>query len=177
MGVDFAAAGSLVRRPVLQKRISVNAPRRAKLKWWRSLGGNASAVARAGPGKSLAYGDAAVGLHPRSLCLVRRLQGAASRINAAGSSLTAKLALGGNNYADIDASVWTASGGRAKYIMHWLWDYPQEREEFANMWRRMLPMASRLKTTDFVPKFGGRSQLLGLWDSELLGLRRDLSGL
>ena len=149
LGVDFAAGGSLVRRPVLQKRISVNALRRSKLKWWRGLGGNASAVARAGPGKSLDYGDAAVGLHPRALRLIRRMQGAASKINAAGASLTVKLALGGSNYADIDAAVWTASGGPIKYILHLLWDYPWEREEFANMWRRMLPMALRLKTDRF----------------------------
>ena len=112
-------------------------------------------VARAGPGKSFDNGDAAVGLHPRALCLIRRLQGAASRINAAGASLIVKLALGSNNYTDMHASVWTASGGPVKYILHLLWDYPQEREEFANMWRRMLPMASRLTTDRFWAKVWG----------------------
>ncbi len=105
LGADFSAGGVIRRRRGLRKRCHKNKKRWRRLRWWHRIGGNAREAARGGTGPSISFGASSAGLPPFASHLRRRLQAAASYVTASGSSLTTRLALGGNLFADIDPSV------------------------------------------------------------------------
>ncbi len=109
--------------------------RKNKIKWLRSLGGKAAEVARGGVKPSVAYGDATVGLPPRALSVMRRIQGAASSIKAGGASLTTKLALGGEKHGEADPGV-TDPNPPLRTVLELLWDRPQTRADFVITWQK-----------------------------------------
>ncbi len=134
LGADFSAGGLLRRRRGLRKRMCKNGRRRARLRWWRGLGGDAREIARGGIGPSIAFGATASGLPPKAAHLRRRLQGATTYATASGSSLTARLALGGRKYGDSDPSV-IDPNPPIIMLLSLLWDRPQLRSEFIDAWR------------------------------------------
>ncbi len=106
LGIDFAAGGPTRRRKVqVQRRRKADA-RRSRLKWWRAAGGrHAQGVARGGLLSTAAYGDSVIGVSNAALRDYRRIHAASSSIHCSGSSLTAKLAIGGHRYSEHDPGV------------------------------------------------------------------------
>ncbi len=133
LGTDFAAGGKLRRRGVLRGRIRKAVKRRGRLKWWKRIGGNASEIVRGGVVPSVAFGAAACGLPPVALHAMRKLQGAASRITAGGASLTAKLAIGGDDYKEVDPAVLDPAPP-LRQLLALLWDQPHSRQGFIECW-------------------------------------------
>ncbi len=136
LGADYSAGGRLRRRAGMNKRFTKNKKRGGRLRWFRRLGGRACEVARGGTGPSLAFGATAAGLPPRAQHLRRRLQAAASAISASGSSLTGKLAVGGDSYAESDPSVLDPNPPLLM-LLALLWDSPRLRGEFIDTWRQL----------------------------------------
>ncbi len=136
LGTDFTAGGVMRRRRAQNKRVKKVARRRGRLRWWRRLGGDAVEVSRGGAIPAVIYGAAATGLPPAALRTARRVQGAMSRIGASGASLTAKLAIGGANYRDVDPAV-AHPAPPLKQILAILWEKPQERKDFVEAWRKI----------------------------------------
>ncbi len=135
LGTDYAAGGKLVKRVLMRKRLRKAWDRRHKIRWWRRMGGAAAEVARGGTSPAIGYGASAVGLPPAALHRQRQLQAAASRVSASGSSLTARLALGGSGHADVDPAV-MHSNPPLLMVAELLWDQPATRSEFMDAWRR-----------------------------------------
>ncbi len=133
LGTDFAAGGKLRRRNVLRGRIRKAVKRRGRLKWWKRIGGNAREIVRGGVVPSVAFGAAACGLPPIALHAMRKLQGAASRITAGGESLTAKLAVGGDDYKEVDPAVLDPAPPM-RQLLSTLWDQPWSRQGFVECW-------------------------------------------
>ncbi len=134
LGTDFGAGGRIRRRRTLRGRVTKVKKRRGRLRWWKTVGGNASEVVRGGVVSSLAYGGAASGLPPMVMRMMRRLQGAALRINAGAASLTAKLALGGDGYREIDPAVLDPAPP-LRHLLSIIWDQPWIREQFIGGWK------------------------------------------
>ncbi len=133
LGTDFAAGGKLRRRSVLRGRISKAVKRRGRLKWWKRMGGNSREIVRGGVVPSVTFGAAACGLPPIALHTMRKLQGAASRISAGGASLTAKLAIGGDDFKDVDPAV-LEPAPPLRQLLTILWDQPHARQAFIECW-------------------------------------------
>ncbi len=136
LGADFGAGGVLRTRKLLRKRIQKAARRRGRMRWWRRLGGCAREVARGGIMPSISYGASAAGLPPRAQLMRRRMQAAALRIGASGSSLTSKLAVGGPDFGDCDPSVIDPSP-QLGLLLQLLWDRPRLRADFLDCWRHL----------------------------------------
>ncbi len=136
LGTDYSAGGVIRRRGLLRKRLGKALQRKKKIRWWRKLGGCAREVARGGIQPSVSYGASASGLPPKAQLARRRLQAAASRIGAAGSSLTSKLAIGGSNFSDVDPTVLDPNPPMA-LLLQLLWDRPRLRSEFLDCWHYM----------------------------------------
>ncbi len=90
-------------------------------------------VARGGAGPQLTYGGNIIGLPPKIAYRRRRVQAAAVRIRAAGSSLTAKLAIGGEQWRDADPSVLEVVPPFIT-ILNTSWDQPRLRSEMVDAW-------------------------------------------
>ncbi len=121
-------------RPVSRKRLKKALSRRKRLKWWRSLGGAAHEVARGGLVTSGAHGAQAHGLPCATLRDLRRIQASSVTIKAGGSSATAKLAIGGHQFRDVDPAVWLANPPLLM-LADTLWDSPASRGEHVEAWR------------------------------------------
>ncbi len=134
LGMDFAGGAPLRLRPVTRKRLRKAMRRRRRLKWWRNLGGAAHEVARGGLITSIAHGSPAHGIPTSILRDMRRIQAASSTIKASGSSTTAKLAVGGHNYADVDPAVALANPPLLMLAAS-LWDDPTSRADHVVAWR------------------------------------------
>ncbi len=135
LGADYSAGGIIRKRKLLKKRLGKALLRKKRLRWWRKLGGCAREVARGGVQPSVSYGASASGLPPRAQLARRRLQAAASRIGAAGSSLTSKLAIGGANFGDVDPTVLDPNPPMG-LLLQLLWDRPRLRSDFLDCWHR-----------------------------------------
>ncbi len=135
LGVDYAAGGRLRRRAVQNKRRTKARCRLGKLKWLRRHGGPARAVARGGVNPEMSYGDQVIGMTNSLLRDLRRAHAAATTLKVAGSSTTAKLALGGGNYEDFDPAVVRSNPPMASLLMK-LWDQPRSRADFIRSWRQ-----------------------------------------
>jgi hypothetical protein len=133
IGVDFAVGGRLRARPVQQKRFRSPWKRRARISWWRRQRGDATNVARAGVRPSVQYGADSIGITNTGLLCLRRIYGAAVGISCGGSSLTARLALGGSSYVDLDPAV-TDANPPLMALAARLWDDPTVRVDFVKAW-------------------------------------------
>ncbi len=142
LGVDYGAGGRLMSKPTHRKRHHKGMKRKSKVAWWRSVGGaHCHQVVRGGLVASSKYGSIVHGIAPKRMNDLRRAQAAAGRVKAGGSSLTARLAIGGANFEDIDpavylgsaalhavcAKLWDELAARFPYIKGWL----QARRELA----------------------------------------------
>ncbi len=135
LGIDFSAGGDLRRRKIQRKRVEKVKKRLHKIAWLARQRGRAKEVARAGAGPQLTYGAKIVGLPPKANYIRRKTQAAATRIRAAGSSLTAKLALGGDNWAEFDPMILEAAPPFTSLICA-LWDQPRLRCQFTSAWHK-----------------------------------------
>ena len=133
LGVDYAAGGRIRKRPVQQKRLQNAWCRRSRISWWRRLGGNAINVVRAGARPAVQYGSECIGLPDAALLQLRRIYSAATGISCGGSSLTAKLAVGGSNYEDIDPAT-VDSNPPLLALASRIWDEPSFRNGFVRAW-------------------------------------------
>ncbi len=135
LGTDFAAGGKIKRHVQARRRVKAG-KRRRRLKWLRNHGGAATAVARGGLLPEACFGGAVVGISPSTMRDARRHIAATSKIRNAGSSTTARLALGGpDNFDDIDPMV-TDGNGAMLEITAKLWDEPRARGELVKTWLR-----------------------------------------
>ncbi len=135
LGGDFFAGGRPRARKQEASRRKKALRRKGRLKWLRKKGGDARQVARCGVAPSIVYGASSFGLRPATRRRLRVMFGATARIGAGGSSLTAKLAIGGLKHADIDPWVATPSHP-LKWVLARLWDEPPCRQDFVLTWRR-----------------------------------------
>ncbi len=62
LGIDYAAGGQMRTRATQQQRVRKTKKRRGRLGWWRSIGGDAAAVARQGALPAMGYGSIATGI-------------------------------------------------------------------------------------------------------------------
>ena len=134
LGGDFTAGGKLTNRFLQRARWTKNAARLPKIQWFRKHGGNAGIPTRNGLKPGVTYGSCACGLPPVLQHRLRRAIGSVDRVSAAGSSLTARLALGGVAAQDIDPAV-IEPNPPLKEILRLLWDQPSVRRGFIWAWR------------------------------------------
>ena len=133
LGIDHAAGGRLSKRPVQRRRLRMAWRRRSRISWWRRLGGNAVNVVRSGASPAVEYGAECIGLTDMALRQLRRIYSAAVGISCGGSSLTARLALGGCKYEDIDPGV-INSNTPLLALASRIWDDPQVRNGYVRAW-------------------------------------------
>ena len=105
LGVDYGAGGKLYRRPAQKNRRRKMTSRNQKPRWWIHLGGETKQVVRGGSWPEGLYGCASGGIPPTLLRDARRMHVGVARVKCSGASLTARFALGGNAFQDIDISV------------------------------------------------------------------------
>ncbi len=155
LGVDFAAGGPVRRRRVQVARRRKAVARKPRLKWWRLSGGRHVAnVAKGGLLPTAAYGDAVVGVTNAALRDYRRIHAASVHVQCAGSSLTAKLAVGGTAYADHDPAV-IHSNPTLMPLLRKLWDQPGCRGGVVMGWRRAQDEVANTPTSEQWAKSGG----------------------
>ncbi len=135
LGVDHSAGGAIKERRIQYKRMKQARRRVPRIKWLRKLGGKAREVARGGAAPKMTYGAKVIGLPPRAAHARRRIQAAASRISASGSSLTAKLALGGEQWCEADPAVLEVAPPFIS-IIELIWDQPHNRGYVIDAWRQ-----------------------------------------
>ena len=133
LGVDCTMGGAMRRRSIQNKRVAKAVGRSKKIRWWRGIAGKSMQLVRTGARAQLAYGANVVGLNNRALHSLRKIHGAAARVTVAGTSLTAKLAVAGDDYSDADPAVLDAGGPLVSVLSH-IWDVPEARAEFVSMW-------------------------------------------
>ncbi len=134
LGIDFSAGGALRRRRTQGQRYSKVKKRINKIRWLAKLRGKARDVARGGAAPQLTFGGRVIGLPPRIRHARRRIQAAATRVRAAGSSLTAKLALGGSEWQEAEPLV-TEVAPPFITVINIIWDQPRTRSEIIDAWR------------------------------------------
>ncbi len=81
----------------------------------------------------MSYGAAAVGIPPPLMRDMRKLQATATGVKAGGSSLTAKLAIGGPEAQDYDPII-LLGNPPLEEIANRIWDYRTYRGQLAKMW-------------------------------------------
>ncbi len=134
LGIDYSAGGPMHSTPAHSKRHAKARKRRGKLRWWRSLQGqHAHQVARGGLAASSAYGNVVHGISHRRMLELRRIQASVGRIRASGASLTARLAVGGDRYHDVDPLIYIASPA-LQMVLSKIWDEPHTRADYARGW-------------------------------------------
>ncbi len=134
LGVDLSLGRPAAKRPLDLGRFAKAFRRKKRLKWLRANRGDAKYVVKSGLTRSVAYGTAATGLRPSRLRDLRRIQGSVTRVRG-GGSLTARLALGGDNFSDIDPSTFLLVPPPL-YLTKLVWDLPQARHGFILAWKR-----------------------------------------
>ncbi len=134
LGVGFAAGGQMRSRSTNAARLRKALRRKNRLKWLRDNGGRASRVVRDGWRPAVNYEGSVSGISDRTMLLTRRAQGATCRIRCGGASLTARLAVGGEEFEDVDPWVLDAALP-VRAILNIIWDQPQRRGELVRMWR------------------------------------------
>ncbi len=105
LGVDYTAGGRLYGRnkgKVTAKRNKKHFKRMPRVRWLGRLGGKARDVVHSGLAAGIRFGEEVRGLPPSTSRKLRIAYGKVTWVQAAGASLTARLALGGAHYRDID---------------------------------------------------------------------------
>ena len=159
LGTDYAAGGKILRRAKQVHRRRQACSRMGRVKWWRGLGGQALSIVQCGLRPSTAYGCGTTGIPPSTMRDLRRSQGAVTGSSCGGSSLTSKLAIGGNEWREADPAVLDANWPLID-VASKLWDDPSSRQGFVFAWRQA--------TRDMVGEWSGR---LGAGFVGLLGRR------
>ncbi len=135
LGVDFAAGGPLRSRASQTRRRRKATRRRGKVAWLRRAGGPAAKVAKTGATAEHTYGCEVIGMPPAALRDARSINAAATGIQCGGASLTAKLALGGDAFSEMDPGV-LYPNPPLKQLLRMIWDVPRRRASFARAWYR-----------------------------------------
>ncbi len=135
LGVDYAAGGRLGHRPLQAQRRCKALRRRSRLRWWMRMGGKGEPIAAGGMLPELSYGCDAVGLPPAAMRDARKIIASANAVSAAGSSLTAKLAIGGPQGNDAEP-ILRQGNIVVQAVLNRLWDRPQCRHRFVRTWSR-----------------------------------------
>ena len=117
----------------MRERLRKAVRRKSKVRWWRRLGGDAVSVARAGIIASGAHAAEVSGIPPAAMRDMCRAVAAAALVQAVGASLTARLAVGGEQAAEADPRV-LQHNPPLKFLLGWLWDHPEELQQFVVSW-------------------------------------------
>ncbi len=134
LGVGFAAGGRMRQRSTNASRLRKALRRKGRLKWLRNHGGRASRVVRDGWRPAVNYEGSVSGIDDRTMLQTRRAQGATCRIRCGGASLTGRLAVGGEEFNDVDPWILDAALP-VRAVLNKLWDEPRRRAELVRMWR------------------------------------------
>ncbi len=92
-------------------------------------------VAKGGLLPAAGYSDPVTGITNAALRDYRRIHAAAAMVQCSGSSLTAKLAIGGDDYAEYDPAVLHCNPPLMS-ILRKIWDQPSARSDFSGNWWR-----------------------------------------
>ncbi len=133
LGVDFAAGAPIRRRATQVKRRQKGKKRRGKLQWWYRNGGAAKRVARAGVLPQMGYGGMVNGLTNPMIRDMRSVVAATTYIKCSGASTSAKMALGGEKYGDVDPLIIHANPPLQAIISR-AWDKPASRHQLVRSW-------------------------------------------
>ena len=133
LGADFSAGGLFRARPTLRNRLAVAGRRRSKLRWWQRNSGSAASIARSGIAGSVTHAAEVSGIPPGPMLALCRTMVAAAPIQAVGSSLTARLAIGGERWRESDPRV-LFHNLPLRFLMGWLWDNLDARQPFVSSW-------------------------------------------
>ena len=117
----------------MKHRCQAAKKRICRLKWGRSIGGDAKAVARSGVTPSVTYGACATGIPPSVMWRLRRAQAIGTKIQCGGSSTIARLALAGPRGEDWDLAV-THCNLPLLAVAAKLWDDKQCRLSLTRTW-------------------------------------------
>ena len=148
LGADFSAGGIFRARPSMWARVRTAFRRRSKVRWWRRLGGDARSVARGGLVASGAHAAEVSGIPPAAMRDLRRAVAAATPVQAVGASLTARLAVGGEQAAEADPRV-LMHNPPLKFLLGWLWDHPEERQQFVLSWHDLRAKSRQWSTKEW----------------------------
>ncbi len=137
LGTDYSAGGTIYGRGkggVASKRWGKHAQRRHRLMWLHRVGGRAREVVHGGIAAGKRYGEEVRGIPPGRARTLRVMYGAVAKIKAVGSSLTARLALGDDDYRDFDPVV-KRPNQALMAVLAMIWDCPQRRTDLIASWR------------------------------------------
>ncbi len=135
LGVDYAAGGKMNSRPIQRQRAAKAKKRKGRLRWWRGIGGNSTAVVKQGALPAMGYGSAATGITTSLMRDMRKMQGGFTGVRAAGASLTAKLALAGERGGDLDPAI-ILHNPPLEAILAKLWEDTRSRSQLVKTWLR-----------------------------------------
>ncbi len=136
LGIDYTAGGPMTQLPAHAKRHVRGVRRYHKLAWWvRMKGRFGHQIARGGMASSSGYGGVVHGMSGKRLTEIRKVQASAGRVKSQSASLTARLAISGTNYEDMDPAVYIGSPALIA-VASKLWDEPTARAGFAKAWLR-----------------------------------------
>ncbi len=134
LGTGMGAGGRITKRTSNACRLKKAMRRRNRINWLRSRGGKAHNVVKCGIRPAVNYEAAVSGIDNRAMRGTRRAQGATCRIRCGGTSLTTRLAVGGDDYNEIDPWVLDCAAP-LRALTSKLWDEPRRRAEMVMMWR------------------------------------------
>ncbi len=134
LGADFLAGRRATTRKVERKRLHKALLRKGRIKWLQNHGGDARQVVKGGVRPSVAYAASSLGIRPLVRRRLRRMQAMTTRVSCGGSSLTARLAIGGRRHEDVDPEV---LGVNPPFIalLKLMWDEPRHRQGIVRAWR------------------------------------------
>ncbi len=135
LGIGFSAGGKITRRITNGARLRKALRRKCRLQWLRRNGGRAGRVIKDGVKPAVNDEATVSGVSNHSMNLIRRMQGNACRVRGGGTSLTARLAIGGEAFGDIDPWILDCSAP-VFALLSKLWDEPRCRSELVPLWRK-----------------------------------------
>ncbi len=133
LGVGYAAGGRHRRRPAQQKRRQKARRRKGKIRWLRSLGGDARRVVKDGVIPSACHGCESTGIPLAMLRDMRYAQAGVAAVKCSGASITARLAVAGEGARDIDPAVLKCNPPM-EWVASKLWDEPRARAGLVKAW-------------------------------------------
>ncbi len=136
LGVDYSAGGQMTRKPIQAKRAAKVKKRASKIAWWRKLcGKHAKQVVKGGLTPSVTHGGHVHGIPSSVIKKLRAAQASVCKVRCGGSSVTARLAIGGEKHQDIDPAVVIGVPPFMSLISA-LWDDPKCRQPYTKGWLR-----------------------------------------
>ncbi len=136
LGVDYSAGGPMTRKPIQAKRIGKISKRGGKIAWWRKLCGlHVKQTVRGGLVPSVTHGGHVHGIPSGAMKKLRTTQASVCKVRCGGSSVTARLAIGGDGFRDIDPAVLIGIPSLIN-LASAIWDEPGCRQPFTKGWLR-----------------------------------------